>query len=284
MIERFNFYDLYGYVIPGALLAAVIWLPHALVQGLAIPTALSAAVAAVIGVYIAGHLLQAIATNVLSSTMPVKTPNGIVDRYPSDRLLDSDDETLPASVKAQLVTRIRERFAIDVQERANRDAAFLLCRNSVVAGKTAPYVEQFQGMYALMRGIACAAGIGCAYDLGWLWSAFIDHREPALRIAVFIAVGVVAARYQWNVPKAPASSRLAFATLILFAVAGSGVLAANGSSRNTGLVSTVASLSLLAALWGFGAYRVFARTWAKTVYQQFYLSSLPSAAAAEEDP
>jgi hypothetical protein len=283
MIERFNFYDVYGYLIPGALLAAVIWFPHALVQRLAIPTALTAAVAAVIGVYIAGHLLQVIATNVLPSTEPVKTANGIVDRYPSDRLLDSEDKTLPASMKEQLMKLIQARFAIDAKERENRAAAFLLCRNSVIAGKTASYVEQLQGMYALMRGISAAAAIGCAYDLGWLWSAFIDHREPAVRIAVFITIGVVAARYQWNVPKAPASRRLLFAALLLLTVTGAGVVAANGASRDTGMVSTVASLSLLAALWTFGAYRAFAHTWAKTVYQHFYLSSQTPAPAAKED-
>lgn len=57
MIERFNFYDVYGYLIPGVLLGAVLWIPHALVQGLYVPSDLTTALAAVAFAYIAGLLI-----------------------------------------------------------------------------------------------------------------------------------------------------------------------------------------------------------------------------------
>lgn len=33
MIERFNFYDIYGYLLPGATLVGLLWLPFGIITG-----------------------------------------------------------------------------------------------------------------------------------------------------------------------------------------------------------------------------------------------------------
>jgi len=279
MIERFNFYDVYGYLIPGAVLAGVIWIPHALVQLIALPADLTSAIVAIVVAYVAGHLLQIVAAKVVPSTQPFRTGQGVVHRYPSDRLLDDDDGTLTAVIKQQLIELIQRRFALDVKLPANRGTAFLLCRNSVIAGKTASYVEQFQGMYVLMRGIASAAAIGCAYDLGWLWGPFIARREVVASLVAFLAVAAIGAGFRWTLPSP--RSALPFAVLFLLSTFAAGALASEGVARHAGNLSATAALSLLVALWSFGSYRAFTRTRAQTVYQHFYLSQTVT---PEEEP
>jgi hypothetical protein len=270
MIERFNFYDVYGYLIPGAVLAGVIWIPHALVQLIALPADLTSAVVAIVVAYVAGHVLQIVAAKVVPATQPFPTGQGVVHRYPSDRLLDDDDTTLAPKMKRQLIELIQRRFPLDVNLPTDRATAFLLCRNSVIAGKTASYVEQFQGMYVLMRGIASAAAIGCAYDLGWLWGPFIARREVVASVLAFLTIAAIAAGFRWTLPSPRRA--LPFAVLFLLSTFAAGSLASEGAARHTGLLSATACLSLLVALWSFGSYRAFTRTWAQTVYQHFYLS------------
>ena len=79
MINKFNFYDIYGYLLPGLVLLTLLWLPYGLITGqwpgggqlvttlLGIPLA-----------YVAGHLLRSL--EVFSSTL--KGSN----RFPNDVL------------------------------------------------------------------------------------------------------------------------------------------------------------------------------------------------------
>jgi hypothetical protein len=122
MIERFNFYDVYGYFIPGAFLIAVLWLPHALVWRW-IPSAdVSAAVAMIVAAYIAGHILQIVAAKVVPSSLMVDG----VTRAPSDLLLEDSDPRLSSDFKERLKALIKSRFGIDVTDPKNRGTAFLL--------------------------------------------------------------------------------------------------------------------------------------------------------------
>src|SRR5436305_13841065 len=155
MMERFNFYDLYGYFLPGAFWLALMCLPFVLTSGF--PSSLTAEIAVgglVLG-YLAGLLLQTLARDFLSSKLDARKQHGGSGepRYPSDLLLDEQDNTLSASLKWQIVHHISKRFGIDVatdsdpalgsRERRRNDA-FHLCRTALAQGKVGSYAEQYQ--------------------------------------------------------------------------------------------------------------------------------------------
>lgn len=192
MIERLNFYDLYGYLLPGLTLVTLLWLPYRIVNAdVALPTALSSVLLTASLAYIVGHVLQALARIALPARK-----NG---RSPNDFLLDNTDTTLSKALKQQLIDKIRTRFHIEVGDESSssertlrRSDAFLLCRAALLQNKAGLYAEQSEGMYALMRGVAAASLLGAAYNLGWSISWFLSERSKD-RILGLLLIGWAAA-------------------------------------------------------------------------------------------
>ena len=83
MIDRLNFYDVYGYFIPGTVLLALLWLPIGITTGTWPPAELSSTIVALIASYLVGHLIHAW----VSEAYP-HTKNG---RPPSTVMLDDAD-------------------------------------------------------------------------------------------------------------------------------------------------------------------------------------------------
>src|ERR1700757_3434992 len=153
MIDRFNFFDIYGYLLPGGFLLALLWLPFGFVLCKWPPADLGSAALALALAYISGHLLRNFAEPALSSTFkdPRAEPAGLANfcrhlvrnfadavfptkpkdhqaeptgRYPSDLLLDLDDysvlkTSLTDDIKDHLAAQILQKFNIDVEVRAN---------------------------------------------------------------------------------------------------------------------------------------------------------------------
>ena len=196
MIEKFNFYDIYGYFLPGAAFLAVLWTPFGLVRRAWPSSNWSSAIIAAAFAYILGHLIQSIATNAIPS-WEVKGPKG-KNRYPSAIYLDSTDKELPEPAKEKIANLMKAQFGLDLQvDKAGdetidkvRNNAFLFARQILIQGKAVSYAEQFQGMYALTRGLASIFGLSFAYWLGWA-AAAVGNRFLA-GAAVIIAVTVLA--------------------------------------------------------------------------------------------
>ena len=112
MIQNFNFYDIYGYFLPGFTLLALFWLPYGIRTGVWPQVELSSALAAVAFSYVVGHLLQTLTRNAAPAMIKDSDGNS---RYPSDAILDKSDETFPPDLKSELAGCIRKRFAIDVR-------------------------------------------------------------------------------------------------------------------------------------------------------------------------
>jgi hypothetical protein len=165
MIERFNFYDVYGYLIPGAFWLALMWLPFGLRSGFPSWTATEITVVGLLGSYIAGHLLYGMARFFFSSK--VEDEQGR-ERLLSSVVLDQDNHVLSASVKTRLAEQVNRRFGIDVSDLAQRGDAFFLCRSALAQAKASSYVEQYQGMNSLTRGLATGAIFAVAFYLGWM--------------------------------------------------------------------------------------------------------------------
>jgi hypothetical protein len=123
-------------------------------------------------------------------------------------------------------------------------------------------------MYALMRGIAVAAVVGTAYDMGWLWSPFVHSRNVFVPWLLFVAGVLVALRHRLHF-KTP-QARRTYCVIFLAGTACAGVLVCDGSTGATGSLSIAAYVSLLIAFWASAAYREFTWVWARTVYQHFY--------------
>lgn len=271
MIERFNFYDVYGFFIPGAFLIALLYLPHVLVGGPLPEGDLSAALIAIVAAYVAGHLLQIVAQKVLPSSERV----GSEFRPPSDQLLDAKLSRFLPQFREELRTMIIDRFGVDVALQENRETAFFLCRNSVITTKTSSYVEQFEGMYTLMRGISAAAAIGCAYVLGWLAGPFFpaDVRIVYGVLAASGAFVLFQSRLAFKAKER--ATRLTFGASFLLAILCVGMIVSmdvNGVTGRVGAFLATATLLFLAAVWANGSYHMFTWSWAQTVYRDFYLS------------
>jgi hypothetical protein len=165
MIQRFNFYDIYGYLVPGVVLLGIFWLPFGLLLGRWPCADWSSALVGLVFAYVAGHILHSIAEPGLPHSDPI----------PHNVLLDSKDKTLSRALRERLYALIQNQFRIDVREmpradgelKRRRQDAFFLCREFLARRGAASYAEQFQGMYALMRGVTAALILGAAFYVGW---------------------------------------------------------------------------------------------------------------------
>jgi len=180
MTIKFNFYDIYGFALPGFLLLAVLWLPFGLIDNRWPDAEFSSALVGVILAYIAGHVLQTVAR----LAIPSSSENG--GRISSSVYLDESNKTFSSEFKKRLADQIDKVFQLDVAIDAASGAAdrvrgdaFFLCRSALIKSKTVIYPEQFEGLYALMRGLCAGFGIAVVYYLGWAYSGLLHRIVPA---------------------------------------------------------------------------------------------------------
>ena len=189
MIKNFNFYDIYGYLIPGFVLMFLFWLPFGLTTGIWPAQEWSSALLILVLGYVTGHLIHSFSQSALLERFRVGGSREL--RYPTEILLDKptcgipSEYTLSEEFKELLCRRISERFKItaiynsDVGAQVN-GVASLLCRSALLQHGAASYAEQAQGMYVLLRGLAAAFVAGAAYHVGWAMARIV----PANRIVV----------------------------------------------------------------------------------------------------
>jgi hypothetical protein len=177
VIDRFNFYDIYGYLLPGVLLFSLIWIPLGVLTGMWPPAEWSSAILMLALAYVIGHILHSLSDAALPFEFKDKTKNKN-KRSPSDLLLDKDEGQVLTKglgdLREKLAKQIWDDFKIDVKAGSEWDEklfmprlnAFLQCRNLLVRQKAASYAEQQQGMYVLMRGAATALLLSCVLYAG----------------------------------------------------------------------------------------------------------------------
>jgi hypothetical protein len=205
LIEKFNFYDIYGYFLPGAAVLLLFWLPIGMAQHKWPSGDWTSALLGAVLAYVTGILLQTFADKVLRSTA-AKGHEGdqTYDRFPSQQLLDSGGP-LSTTIKTGVADAVEDKFGIKKEDLAvdntptkaqdaHRNDAFLLARHFLVAAKEASYVEQYEGMYALTRGLAAALGLAGIYYIGWTLS-FLGGRWAATICYLGVCLGVVLALF-----------------------------------------------------------------------------------------
>jgi hypothetical protein len=300
VIDRFNFFDIYGYLLPGGFLLALLWLPIGLVLGKWPPADWGSAALAMALAYIGGHLLRNVAEAAFSSK--IKDPQGH-PRYPSDLLLC--DAAL-GNLKYRLEAQIRREFGPEIRPDVAqwtdeleklRQVAFFKCRAFLIAKKAAAYAEQQQGMYELLRGIAAALTMASAFYLGlgvgfsarcWQWCGhpFVSVVGVAFLIIVAL-IGVAAFVIAFYSLRDEWARRWAFNLFAALLFCGG---AAVGAADHTGRLAgfgpgannhiTIAmfvfwAISAILAVHCIGACRRFAKNFARTVYQDFSMLAPP---------
>ncbi|MBZ5533977.1 MAG: hypothetical protein LAO20_21310 [Acidobacteriia bacterium] len=305
MLDKFNFYDIYGYLLPGTLLLLLVWLPIGLVSNAWPAGDWSSAVIGVVLAYISGHMLQMFAGKVLPSS--VEKGADKQDRFPSERLLDSDNGKMSFEAKTEIADLIKKKFTLDVAigkkedkpskskalDQVRRDA-FYLARHSLILGKDAGYAEQFESMYALARGMAAAMGLAVAYYLGWAfrvmevsWAGFAA--VIAVTLGLLAAINASALLNMTSLSLPPEWTRrleLLCALGLLAASLGIGYGLGQRyqvTSRHAAALLLFAGGALLGSLRSYSTYRSFIETFSLTVWRDF-LSDAKNEQAGTNSP
>jgi hypothetical protein len=191
MIERFNFYDVYGYVLPGLAALSVGWFPFWFLATRDLPAGWSSALVGVFVAYLLGHVLKPLGTTVLRRDEPSTT------------MLDPG--TFPEEMRILLLAAIHRRLSIpvgsapsdDAAEKARRQAAFFACRSALLQSDAASYAEQFEALYVACRGVAFVALLAVPYWGGWIigrcWPDVVGAVGPYGVVLLMAAVVIASA-------------------------------------------------------------------------------------------
>jgi hypothetical protein len=286
VIERFNFYDVYGYLLPGLVLLGYGWLPFLILEKKWPENQLLSAVVVLAIGYIVGHVLQNVATTAVPSKF--KDDHG-TQRYPSDLLLDDSNQKLTKDVKGRIFERAKAQFSVDLlnggvlsEETSHRRRdAFLMARQALIRDKVAGYAEQFEGLYAMMRGFTVASSLACFYLGGWalaLFKCLSFYHIPWLMFLTSLGVlGVTGlTRISWAAKNSTLQKidKLTLAGMAGVALAG-GYLFGVDRIPNAGYSEILGFLVIACLLSTFRfylAYRFFAYEFATNVWRHYAYS------------
>jgi len=294
LIDKFNFYDVYGYFLPGAALLAVLWIPLGLMRKAWPPADWSSAIISAAVAYILGHLLQNVATNAI--------PSARKERYPSEIYLDHDNTELPQPLKTKIAYFVQQQFGLYLQIDKNgpgdeksidkvRNNAFLCARQTLIQGKSVSYAEQFQGMYALTRGLFSVLALGSAYWLGWaagtVRSPWLINAAIIVSTVTLLALAIIPVVVRLVVSKPIAGRRieLGYACLLLLAFLVTGYLLSlryQTPATESALLVFLAAGALIGCVRAYGAYKSFAGRFASTVWRDYLVYNVKPQSPAPE--
>jgi len=196
---------------------------------------------------------------------------------------------------------MKQQFGLELQvDRPGDDAidkirhnAFLLARQMLIQGKAVSYAEQFQGMYALTRGLVSVFALGTAYWLGWAATAEVKSRLTVGATILIMAGSLLAllnisAVLLRNIPdplkKRRIELRYAVVLLIAFLAIGYALGVRHPATPRQGaLLAFLAAWSIIACLRAYGAYKSFAGQFAGTVWRDYLAYNVAAAMQPKPD-
>jgi len=297
VIKNFNFYDIYGYFLPGLVLLVLIWLPFAF-SGENFPTKdLTSAIAALALAYVVGNILQTVGGLLLQSRFRTTVSGNLkMRRFPSDSILDVGNKVFSEQFKESLAKKIQSCFEIDVRPPIDdekpkleeiesiglfRKEAFLLCRSALIANKAAGYAEQFEGMYTLMRGLTTAFIFAALYFVGLASVArlpeYILAQHFWITMGVLILASGFAALHIYRVKPDLADTWVWMTNICLALVAflvGSNVAGFPKVYEKvlpyTSLLYLLTAVAVFMSIKCYGSFKFFANEFAIAIYRDFY--------------
>ncbi len=262
MIERLNFYDVYGYLLPGAALAGVLFLPYWF-AGHPLPSsdvALGSAVTSLILAYLAGHGVQIVGRRVFPESRP------------SDTLIISERDGFKEPFKTLLKNLILENFKLDIFKAEERLTAFNACRYAIQSKDAPSYAEQHQGLYALMRGLATVSLIGVCNYTGWILGIMAAaHPDGAKAAALSLSATTLIFGLAFWPPLA-----LVFSTPIAFGFLEAAARPDHVNTTHVFYLIVAAGGLAFASHASFRAFRYFQNTFATTVYITYFARHEPT--------
>lgn len=278
MIERFNFYDLYGYLIPGTATIVLIVTPFLLTQSLSVSDLpageLSVLVLAVVFAYLLGYFVQSMATNAI--------PSSFGGQYPSVWLLNPSNETFSPDFKRQIAAKVEASFHLNVAIDSEADKDIAKVRQDAffqARGKANPkegsYSQQFQGLYSMMRGLVMAFLFGLSFMIGWTLDTLIPDAqilaEVILTGSVVLTILLAFARVTTDETDKRELAKIDGASLGMLALAlvFAGYLVGHPIMNvdEARLFILVEALYSAAMLRFYASYRNFSILFAKTVWE-----------------
>ena len=188
VFEQLNFYDIFGYLMPGAVVVGC----ALLLVDATFPDATSD-LSAASGVeltgllflsYLVGHIVQAVAHRI---EPPI---NAIMwGGWPSEALLRPDDKRFTTEFKTALRRLIADRYALPGT--AGHGDVFAICYSYVIQNGIRRRVEAFLGLCGLSRGMVVASMVAALFLTGGA-GAHVFHGEDTKDIALY-AGGAAAA-------------------------------------------------------------------------------------------
>jgi hypothetical protein len=277
VIERFNFYDVYGYLIPGVVLLLCVGLPFLLSGTKFELNEWTALIVGVVVAYLAGHLIQTMATTAIPSSRDSERRPW---QYYSATILNPKSRDLSVKTKDRLQLSVRSWFGLDLSigkdsdesVGAARQDAFLLARRVVNAASN--YSEQFEGIYVMMRGITVALWLGIAFTLGWAFASRLPDRNIMLPL-LFGSIAALLARsieqfYDMSGHDRRAASIACIAALWWSLLAAGVLMSPKTLAPNeVGGLLTIALVYLVASLRFWKSYYFFAEQFARSVWLHF---------------
>src|SRR5712692_9041004 len=112
MIDRFNFFDVYAYLLPGMALLGLMWVPFGVVYHRWPTGDFSPALLLLVAAYILGHVLYYPAKRALPTESQGSYPPGACGRraefrHPSEYLMDAGEKSFPDSIKEKLADFVK---------------------------------------------------------------------------------------------------------------------------------------------------------------------------------
>ncbi|MEX1129686.1 MAG: hypothetical protein WD227_16550 [Vicinamibacterales bacterium] len=269
MIERFNFYDVFGFLIPGSVLFLALAIPLSLARGQAPDADLASALAAIVAAYLAGHFLQAFAHHGFPSTTGGRHPSSFL-LDPGAGLPDELRETIEFLASREYRLNIRAPVARPEAADKQRQTVFFQARERLLAAGAMTYPEQFQGLYTMMRGNMVASSIGAAHTCGWAVGAGLI-RVPAVVGCMVLLVLVLLAVVDRRSNREQRHARRVIELLIALALA-IGLAASPYWSLPLPTRLTLAGISagwICLAVQSSRSYAYYSRQFAAALYRAF---------------
>lgn len=274
MLDRLNFYDLYAYLLPGLVWLVLVSVPYCAFSGTWPSEALLSALASVVVGYVLGRVVYQASRAV--PLLAVKR-NG---RFDSQILLDAENTTFSVPMKKRIRARAIELFEVDPdgegtpieRDRARQDA-FRMARALLGRRKQAFYVEQFQGMYALVRGLAGSLFLsGAAYVGFGAWDV-LRVRLHLVKFAVGIVVVAFCAVVLWRKTRSSGWFAFLFASMAIL-----GGRLAWMAGETTSLMFLYAVVALAVGWLLLSAQQRFQVAFAQAVWEGLAVTEPPDAA------